>query len=124
MYHIMRIRAGAEKKDTCFMTYSDAIPINDAQTPYVALLVYMLLSSDDTHSSLAATLLLTPPPTTQIVDDPGTGPRRDSEEEVVMLLSSPVHGKLHGDITLPPPKPFRQLTSFSPSLYRVLPTSC
>jgi hypothetical protein len=82
VYHIMRVKP-ADEMMTCVMTYSNPIDINDARTPYMALLFYMTLSSNNSHNDLARTLGLKAPPAADIMDEfddgPSTAPRTDSE---------------------------------------------
>jgi hypothetical protein len=69
VYHIMRVSLAAEQRDTIVMTHSDEIAIDDTQTPYIALLVYMMLSSDTSQTALAEILDLSPPTPATVVDD-------------------------------------------------------
>ena len=101
----MRVRVDAEPSDTCVMTHSDAIAITDTQSPYIALLVYMILTSDHSHAALAAALHLTSPENAKVVEDhPEMDPRvRDG------ALMAPVSGRfgyLHAPVLS---EPHRQL---------------
>jgi hypothetical protein len=65
----MRVSEPTDKLDTVVMTHSDEIAIDDTQTPYIALLVYMMLSSGTSQTSLAEILGLAPPTPATVVDD-------------------------------------------------------
>jgi hypothetical protein len=98
IYHILRISESEGSEPTVIITYSDPIAINDTNTPYIALLVYMMLSTDQSHSSLATTLGVTTPEGTRIVDETETEEEsnrrseeesnRRSEETVVSMLTN------------------------------------
>jgi hypothetical protein len=110
IYHIMRVRVDAEPNDTCVMTHSNAIDITDTQSPYIAILVYMMLTFDDSHASLAAALHLTPPENAKIVED---HPEMDSRADV----GGPGSGKLDYTRAPVPSEPHRQLIAPWPHLY-------
>jgi hypothetical protein len=65
----MRVSEGTDELDTVVMTHSDEIAIDDTQTPYIALLVYMTLSSGISQTSLAGILGLAPPTLATVIDD-------------------------------------------------------
>ena len=83
---MLRISEPGSSEPTVAMTCSNAIKINDTDTPYLALLVYMMLSADDAHSSLAATPDVRLPEGSNVLDELESESeeraRRASEEAV------------------------------------------
>jgi hypothetical protein len=65
----MRVSEATDRLDTIVMTHSDEIAIDNTQTPYIALLVYMMLSSGTSQTSLAGILNLAPPTSATVIDD-------------------------------------------------------
>jgi hypothetical protein len=127
IYHILRISELDGSHPTVIMTYSDPIAINDIETPYIALLVYMMLSADQSHSSLATTLGVTTPEGTRIVDETESEEEesnrrseeesnRRSEETVVSMLTN--GGKSTDYYITTRANLFRQLIVPLPALYR------